>query len=443
MKNLLIPILSVLVSFSVFSHPEGHGHHEPTQKFELLSGEIIEASIITFKDDKVYFESDGAEVYFKLIDNFIQSDQEKLINQQRKILAINRIESGPVIADKSSNNSWVYLWIIVTAIILIGIYLKKFHRSKVAIAGIFTVIGLLLLACGDDDTVTAIQTAIDTIVPANDPIIMAELFEQFAGVLTSTDDEYFYISSDGLPSHNMMVGITAWNEQVPVNQGYTGSNSWAIPLQPEFSDSPLSTESNFLKGAIAVAVNGIPIFNPLNNRGEDANIIGELDQWGGHSGRADDYHYHLPPLHLESTVGSESPIAYALDGFPIYGETDEELDEYLGIQNEDGSYQYHTIDTFPYFIAAMRGVVTLDPSTTAPENQIIPQAFTVPVRNDLEGQPQTVIITGFESTGTNSYSMTYTQSGQTYVINYSWNDNGQYTFEFVDPDGSVITKTYN
>jgi len=46
-----------------------------------------------------------------------------------------------------------------------------------------------------------------------------------------------------------------------------------------------------MKGAVAIAPNGVPIFNPLNNTGEDAYAIGELDQWGGHCGKADDYHY--------------------------------------------------------------------------------------------------------------------------------------------------------
>ena len=36
-------------------------------------------------------------------------------------------------------------------------------------------------------------------------------------------------------------------------------------------------KDNFMKGAIAIAANGIPIFNPLNNRGEDTEAFGELD----------------------------------------------------------------------------------------------------------------------------------------------------------------------
>ena len=74
------------------------------------------------------------------------------------------------------------------------------------------------------------------------------------------------------------------------------------------SASPLNTSEHLLKGALAVAVNGVPIFNVYNNRGENAYLIGELDDWGGHFGRGDDYHYHMVPTHLETTVGSENPL---------------------------------------------------------------------------------------------------------------------------------------
>ena len=38
----------------------------------------------------------------------------------------------------------------------------------------------------------------------NDIDKMKSLFESFNGVKTTNDSEFFYVSSDGLPSHNMM-----------------------------------------------------------------------------------------------------------------------------------------------------------------------------------------------------------------------------------------------
>ena len=131
-------------------------------------------------------------------------------------------------------------------------------------------------------------------------------FAAFAKSVRVTKSSKFYlVESDGLPAHPMMKGIVSWQQQVPTPQPYSGNNAWSIPIKPVISKSPMSAKSHFLRGAIAIAVNGVPIFNALNNRGDDAFLAGELDDWGGHCGRADDYHYHIAPLHLQTTVGKK------------------------------------------------------------------------------------------------------------------------------------------
>ena len=120
-----------------------------------------------------------------------------------------------------------------------------------------------------------------------------------------------------MPDHDMMVGITAWQQQVPIPQPYFGSNAWQIPLNPVPARNPMSTKTNFFRGAIALAVNGVRIFNPIKNNGvTDTLIAGELDKWGEHCGRAD--HYHVAPVHLEKLTGKGKPLTFALDGYPIY-----------------------------------------------------------------------------------------------------------------------------
>jgi hypothetical protein len=290
-----------------------------------------------------------------------------------------------------------------------------------------------------DESEEALTNTI-TIPLSNDILKMKSLFETFDGVTTSSDSDFFYVSSNGIPSHNIMEGITNWQQQFPINQEYNGTNSWSIPINPEFSENPLSSESNFMKGAMAIAINGIPIFNALNNRGEDANLIGELDKWGGHCGKADDYHYHLPPTHLSDIVGADNPIAYSLDGFPLFGKTNNILDENLGLLNNDGSYSYFTVESFPYFISKMKGKVTT--SGSAPENQIIPQAQSKGIRpalTPLKGAE----ITKFLTTGENSYQLIYNLNNQEYTIDYLWDNTGHYFITFTDPDGTSKTETYH
>lgn len=250
-----------------------------------------------------------------------------------------------------------------------------------------------------------------------------------------------YVESDGLPTtHNMMVGIVSWQQQVPLPQPYAGDNAWQIPLTPALSDNPISGANDLFRGAIALAINGVPIFNALNNRGEDALLAGELDRWGGHGGRGDDYHYHIAPTHLQSLVGVEQPIAYGLDGFPIYGLTESDgtavvdLDAYNGHFDSEGNYHYHATETYPYVNGGMRGVVGYR------DGQVDPQPRAQPIRP--AGEPlRGAEITAFSQTGTNAYSLEYSLNGETYLVNYSI-EGDTYTFEFVDPDGNVTIETY-
>lgn len=271
-------------------------------------------------------------------------------------------------------------------------------------------------------------------------------FADFAStVRVVADGDFWLVESSGMPAHGMMVSITSWQQQVPVPQPYAGSNAWRVPRTPRLADHPVSARTQLYRGAIAVAVNGIPIFNALNNRGEDAFLAGELDQWGGHCGRADDYHYHVAPLHLAGAVAAGAPIAYALDGFPIYGTAEPDgsavtgLDDFNGHEGPAGhlgsnGYHYHGTLTYPYINGGLRGVVEVR------EDQIEPQPVTRafrPAGTPLRG----ATITSFEATGASSYRLGYTLGGGQGGVEYAVSAESV-RFVFTDPSGAVRTETY-
>ena len=274
---------------------------------------------------------------------------------------------------------------------------------------------------------------------------IVEAFEAFVklnAIQTRWDDRYFYVESNGMPEHEMMVGITAWQQQVPLPQKYVGENAWQIPLHPVPAATPVTTKNRFLRGAIAVAVNGVPIFNPLNNRGDDAFLFGELDQFGGHCGRADDYHYHLAPVHLEKTNGKGKPIAYALDGYPIYGfeEPDgspvKNLDALNGHKDSDGRYHYHATKKYPYLNGGFYGVVT------ERDGQVDPQPRAEPLRPSLPPL-RDARITRFEETKPGSYTLTYDVRGAKGTVSYTLSNEGSAKFTFVDVKGRTTQETYS
>jgi Raf kinase inhibitor-like YbhB/YbcL family protein len=274
---------------------------------------------------------------------------------------------------------------------------------------------------------------------------MAATFAAFVKtktIRTRWDEQYFYVESKGMPDHRMMVGITAWQQQVPLPQAYFGENAWRIPLHPVPARNPVSTRNNFLRGAIALAANGIPIFNPLNNRGDDSYLFGELDEFGGHCGRADDYHYHIAPVHLQKQVGQGLPIAYALDGYPIYGyeepdgSTVQGLDALNGHKDAQGRYHYHATKSYPYLNGGFYGEVT------ERGGQVDPQPRAEPIRPDLRPL-RDAKITEFQEPRPGSFELTYQVNGKTGRVQYTLSDNGAVSFTFTDTHGKTTNETYS
>ncbi len=260
----------------------------------------------------------------------------------------------------------------------------------------------------------------------------ARAFAPFSKILgISWDDEFVYVEGNGLPQHGMMKGITAWQQQVPIPHDFTGpAGAFRIPIEPEILETP---EELTLLGPIALAVNGIPIFHSLTQSGKDAKEGGELDEWGGHCGRADDYHYHIAPGHLEAVVGKGNPVAYGLDGFPVYmadPSKDGKLDECHGYFDAEGNYRYVSGDEAPYMMGMFRGAVDLDfrPRTGGVRPHLQP----------LRG----AVITGFEGSLQDGYTLHYEVNGKAAKVEYAVKENGCVDFVFTDADGTVREENY-
>ena len=279
--------------------------------------------------------------------------------------------------------------------------------------------------------------------PSSNPSPLA-IFEQFGSrVRTRRDSNFLYIESDSIPAHRMMVGITAWQQQVPLPQTYTGANAWRLPLHPVPAQKPLSAKNGFFRGAIAIAANGVPIFNPIKNDGRtDTFLAGELDEFGGHCGRADDYHYHTAPVHLQDAVGSGQPVAFALDGYPIYGFTEPDgsavngLDAFNGHSTANLGYHYHASRSYPYLNGGFHGEVT------ERGGQVDPQPDATPIRPALPPW-RGARITGF-STNTDGRTDLQVQVGTAiHHVRYTPKTGGNVEFEFASPDGTVRRETYS
>lgn len=139
-----------------------------------------------------------------------------------------------------------------------------------------------------------------------------------------------------------------------------------LPSSPQTA----ATSSCVPMGMIGMALNGVPVYNALDDGGRDAVAHEVQDICSGHPQMQGQYHYHGPSACLPNQSGNEGLIGYALDGFGIYSVydaqgrelTDADLDECHGRTSEvlwDGSrvsiYHYVLTREYPYTVGCFRG----------------------------------------------------------------------------------------
>jgi hypothetical protein len=150
--------------------------------------------------------------------------------------------------------------------------------------------------------------------------------------------------------------------------------SLSLPARPKVAATP----SCLPMGLIGIAVNGVALFNALDDSHRDAVAHETQDVCEGHPQMRGIYHYHSIPTCLTGTSvkGQEGLVGYALDGFPIFGPrgpdgkllTDADLDAchgHVGWVTLRGRrvriYHYNATLEYPYTLGCFRGTPVSSP----------------------------------------------------------------------------------
>jgi len=439
MKNLQL-VLFVLCCNTIFAHTVNYENQVLRHWNVQQEHQFVDGSFYMFKNGKVFIEDANNNVINFPLTALSKEDQQYTLKRETKVQALN--------AAYTNQNSLENQTVLNYKLVFIGLFLLLFtiilfkyadkNKRKYALPIVYC--GVLM---------TLFSFAKKTL-STTDPAFLTSAFAPFASTVSTTyDANYFYVNSTGIPNHTMMVGISnhGWQQQVPISKCYINTSHWTIPLNPVLAATPVPVSaSHFTKGAIAMAVNGVPIFNYHTNTGVDSFLDGQLDNYGGHCGRGDDYHYHTAPLHL-ITLGQTTynlPIAFGLDGFAVYGTLEPDgsamatLDANHGHYGSNGVYHYHGTATAPYMIGNMVGQVTEDATL-----QIIPQPQGNPVRTENWTPLGGALITSCVANANNGYNTLYSLNGVSgYATNYTATTGGLYTFQYVTPTGTTTTN-YN
>ena len=442
-KNLAFIFAMFCFINNSHAHDVNYANHHTKHWSFLKSSKVAKGSFYMYKNGNVYIEDNNHKVVNFPLTALSLDDQSYVFKKQKNIVELNKHSENNIIKEKVAPGKSMVFFSAAILLILTILTFSVINKTK------FKYI-LPIIAFGTVITLLSFNKHLLKLISVNtNPSTIDSAFTPFKpNVNTFWNSTYFYVESIGVPTtHTMMVGISnhGWQQQVPVSQCYLGTNAWPIPLNPVVAATPVPVNAaHFSRGAIAVAVNGIAIFNPYTNTGVDAFLDGQLDNYGGHCGRADDYHYHTAPLHLYNYTSANLPIAYALDGFAVYGAIEPDgsamqtLDSNHGHYWTNGVYHYHGSAAAPYMIANMVGQITEDAT-----NQIIPQAVAQPIRPSLPPLNGALITSCTPNTSHNGYNVTYTLAGQIDSVVYNWSATGLYTYKYYHNGVLDSTKTYN
>lgn len=207
---------------------------------------------------------------------------------------------------------------------------------------------------------------------------------------TYVDGTERMLQGNGLPVDSL-TGIFPIQRRDPAYQYDPNPNaiepytlSTLIPADPQIA----AKASCVPMGAIGYALNGVAIYNALDDAGRDAVAHEVQDVCDGHPQQAGQYHYHGPSDCMPHADENNALVGYALDGLGIYSLYDADGREYQDADldachgttslvewNGEQVTMYHYVLTqeYPYTVGCFRGTpvaaATRAPQGDGPNNR--------------------------------------------------------------------------
>ncbi len=243
MRNLLhlnkLILLLLLLSLKLNAHQGGHFFQgEVLKVWHLKNGQTVSGNFLYSTTKEIILEQNGGNLVKIPIAILAKNDLKLALFKIKKYTQIhqnypqrNNIGNQIPFFEMLDMVSLGYFLIFLLIILLLSQRLKKqmyfLQLQRVALYSFC--LGIFILACKTSSDVTPASTTSTTTGGTTTPstsitktstsfIDSAFTPYKSASLATNWDDTYFYVSSNGIPAHNMMVGITSWQQQVPISQ---------------------------------------------------------------------------------------------------------------------------------------------------------------------------------------------------------------------------------
>lgn len=175
----------------------------------------VEGAFLMCKNKEVYIENNAHQVLHFPIENLSVNDLNFVQQKQAHILKLNR-----ALRTEKKQMQQGLTWLdfkglfIALMLLLAGLFIyRSVVREKVKYLVPILGTGVLIALYGFTNRVMQVMAT------TTDPIFVDSAFTPFKpNVYTRWDNTYFYVESKGIPSHEMMTGITGWQQQFPIHK---------------------------------------------------------------------------------------------------------------------------------------------------------------------------------------------------------------------------------
>jgi hypothetical protein len=211
MKNYIAILGLLIFSFGkVTAHSARYDNVNTKQWYLQKQHAVIDATFYFSRNDSAFFEkADGAVIGLPIAD-LTSSDQKFVKTKIVEIERINQKIKQTNLRNTTSQNSTSQFNLIEVGLFILGgliflVLAKTNKRLFVPVAGALVLVSFVGFKSGN----------IGKRATTTSPTFMDSAFSYYKPTInTRWDNTYFYVESKGIADHEMMIGITSWQQQV-------------------------------------------------------------------------------------------------------------------------------------------------------------------------------------------------------------------------------------
>ena len=207
-------LIALWFTSPIFAHLGGHDSVK--NEIFYVKNKPIEGHFLMTKNEKVFIELSNGKIISAPLTDFSFENQNNLSQKITLTKQLNHKKNLVETKYSGLKNNLLYFFILISIIGFTFLLILNNNNQFSKYSYLLGSFVIFIYACKTTETVSPTNVTTTTIITKTDPAFVETVFSSFKTLVkTRYDDTYFYVESEGIPLHNMMLGIINWQQQVP------------------------------------------------------------------------------------------------------------------------------------------------------------------------------------------------------------------------------------